>query len=81
MLRGLLYAVAAIKVVAGIKVVATIKVVAAIKGVQNGDQNVGSGDATDGGEAVSERKRAFGGGQNSTLKIASCERATPREID
>ena len=33
-------------------------------------------EVVDGGEAVSERKRAFGGGQNSTLK----ERATPREI-
>ena len=27
----------------------------------------------DGGEAVSERKRAFGGGQNSTLKKAVSE--------
>ena len=27
----------------------------------------------DGGEAVSERKRAFGGGQNSTPKKAVCE--------
>ena len=27
----------------------------------------------DGGEAVSERKRAFGGGQNSTLKKAGSE--------
>ena len=42
------------------KVLATIEVVAAIKGV-------------DGGEAVSERKRAFGGGQNSTLKKAVSE--------
>ena len=37
-----------------------IEVVAAIKVV-------------DGGEAVSERKRAFGGGQNSTLKKAVSE--------
>ena len=40
------------------------KVVAAIKGVAAGAA----------GEAVSERKRAFGGGQNSTLKAVSEQR-------
>ena len=46
-----------------IKVLATIEVVATIKVV-------------DGGVAVSECKRAFGGGQNSTLRKLCASNAT-----
>ena len=37
------------------------------------DEVVAAIKVVDGGEAVSERKRAFGGGQNSTLKKAVSE--------
>ena len=55
-------------------VVAAIRLFASGKG-GNGffDEVVAAIKVVDGGEAVSERKRAFGGGQNSTLKKAVSE--------